>query len=75
MKQQTVVQWLAEQLLHSDDITVFQHIIKQAEEMQKKQHEKTWFDSTLQFDNSAEMTNKKLFDDYYNENYKNNINE
>lgn len=39
-------------------------------QLEKQQHENTWFDSTAQFDNAAEMTNKKTFDDYYTETYK-----
>lgn len=41
-------------------------------EIEKQQHEKTWYDSTLQFDNAAQMTNKKLFEDYYTETYRGN---
>jgi hypothetical protein len=44
-------------------------VIDKAKEMQKEQHKKTWLDSTSQFDNAAEMTFKKDFDDYYSETY------
>jgi hypothetical protein len=38
-------------------------------EMHKQEMEKIWFDSTLQFDNSAEMTHKKSFEQYYQETF------
>ena len=44
-------------------------IEEQAKEMEKKQHKKTWLDSTSQFDNAAEMTFKKDFDEHYNKTY------
>ena len=44
-------------------------IFQEALETEKQQHYKTWFDSTSQFDNSAEMTYKKSFEEYYAETY------
>ena len=41
-------------------------------EKEKEQHKETWFRSTAQFDNAAEMTYKKLFDEYYQETYNQN---
>ncbi len=43
---------------------------KQAKEMEKQQIKNAWFDSTIQFDNSAEMTYKKDFEQYYNDTFK-----
>jgi hypothetical protein len=45
-------------------------VYQQAKEMEKQQHQKTWLDSTAQFDNSAEMTYRKEFEQYYNETFK-----
>lgn len=45
------------------------HYLEQAKELEKQQHEKTWFDSTMQFANESEMINKKYFDDYYTETF------
>ena len=36
----------------------------------EQQHQETWFESTKQFDNSAEMTHKKEFKQYYNDTFK-----
>lgn len=41
-------------------------------EKEKEQHKETWFRSTAQFDNSAEITYKKLFEEHYNETYNQN---
>jgi hypothetical protein len=45
-------------------------LIEQAKEMEKEHHKQTWFESTTQFDNSAEMTYKKEFKQYYYETFK-----
>jgi hypothetical protein len=42
---------------------------------EKEQHKQTWLDSTAQFDNAAEMTYKKDFEQYYNETFNTNRNE
>jgi len=43
---------------------------REMSENHKKDMKKTWYDSTMQFDAYAEMTNKKSFDDYYEETFK-----
>jgi hypothetical protein len=48
----------------------FKEQIEQAKEMEKERHKQTWLDSTAQFDNAAEMTYKKDFEQYYNETFK-----
>lgn len=48
---------------------IFTHMEKRTRQMDEEQIKKTWFDSTLQFDNAAEMTYKKDFEQYYNETY------
>lgn len=80
-KQQTAVEWYDNEigklfdqfLMGKIKIYDFQNqrlkLEKQAKEMEKKQHKKTWLDSTSQFDNAAEMTFKKDFDEHYNETY------
>jgi len=45
------------------------YLLKEMLELEKQQHEKTWFDSTMQFANESEMINKKYFDDYYTETF------
>jgi ribosomal protein S19E (S16A) len=73
-KQQTAVDWFAIEMaeylrsMYGDGIINID-ILKQAKEMEKEQHKKTWLDSTSQFDNAAEMTFKKDFNDHYNETY------
>jgi hypothetical protein len=39
-------------------------------DLHKKELKNAWYDSTMQFDAYAEMTNKKSFDDYYQETFK-----
>lgn len=41
--------------------------IEKAKENEKQQHKQTWFESTSQFANEAEMLYKKDFEQYYNE--------
>ena len=48
---------------------------EQAKQMEKEQIKKSWFDSTLQFDNAASMVDKKEFEQYYNETYGKDSNE
>lgn len=69
---QTAVEWLYNEIKHiipNDYIEKF----NQAKEMEEEQHKNTWFYSTSQFDNSAEMKEytKKTFEQYYNEKFKN----
>jgi hypothetical protein len=65
---QTAVEWLEEQFWNNEGMLTSKKL-EQAKEMEKEQHKKTWLDSTSQFDNAAEMTFKKDFDDHYNETY------
>jgi hypothetical protein len=79
---QTAVEWQFEQFFNSfekfnnGECTFNEYlkrnleIRKQAKEMEKEQHKQTWLDSTAQFDNAAEMTYKKDFEQYYNETFK-----
>jgi hypothetical protein len=79
--QQTAVDWYAEKSIILFDnfqtgkinfkewFKQYAILLEQAKDMEREQHKKTYFDSTSQFDNSAEMTYKKSFDEYYNETY------
>ena len=72
MKKLTAIEWLLEVL--NDQQLLKNYPIKMidlAYEMEKQQMKDAWFDSTMQFDNAAEMNNKKLFDDYYDETFDN----
>jgi hypothetical protein len=70
MAQQTAVDWLFEQIPVEWTSTKYAFdAYKQAKEMEKEQHSTTWLDSTMQFDNAAEMTYKKDFEQYYNETF------
>jgi hypothetical protein len=66
----TAVEWLIDKL-GIEGIIWLQEEFEQAKEMEKEQHKQTWLDSTAQFDNAAEMTYKKDFEQYYNETFKN----
>jgi hypothetical protein len=66
---QTAVEWLIEQLNKKGFAPVVtDEEIEQAKAMEKGQHKQTWL---AQFDNAAEMTYKKDFEQYYNETFNN----
>jgi hypothetical protein len=73
MEQPTPIEWLQEVYkvtgtLKESDFNYANNWTKEntyTEEQYKAAIKKAWFDSTMQFDNSAEMTYKKSFDDYY----------
>jgi seryl-tRNA(Sec) selenium transferase len=69
----TSIEWLIEELTPSISLQqkYIDELKEQAKEMHKQEMKNAWFDSTMQFDNSAEMINKKSFDDYYQEILKN----
>jgi len=70
---QTAVEWFNDEILihlNFDQRLYLKDIFEQAKEMEEEQHQETWFESTKQFDNSAEMTYKKEFKQYYKENFK-----
>lgn len=71
----TAVEWLVCELQKADwipeDSVIMNYVIEQSKEMEKKQHYETWFESTAQFSNEAEMLYKKDFEQYYNETFKN----
>ena len=72
VKKQTAVERFAQRLqgkFGNAIIKVMQDDIDICIELEKQQIEKTWFDSTMQFDNAAEMTYKKSFEQYYTETY------
>jgi hypothetical protein len=84
MKKQTAVEQFIEQLEQQGDswenasigrmnisikIEDYLKLIEQAKAMEKEHHEQTWLDSTAQFDNAAEMTYRKEFEQYYNETF------
>jgi hypothetical protein len=71
MEKETATEWLFKQLWDEPkDKFTWNTILSKAIEMEKYQHKDTWFESTTQFDNSAEMTYKKDFEQYYNETFK-----
>lgn len=53
-------------------LTKYHNIYYDIKQMERGQIKKAWFDSTIQFDNSAEMAYKKSFEDYYQETYASN---
>jgi hypothetical protein len=74
----TAVEWLYQHLFpkqldgfSEEEWSKIDVAFEQAKEMEKEQHKQTWLDSTAQFDNAAEMTYKKDFEQYYNETFKN----
>ena len=75
MAQQTAVDWLVDEigynLLMWPNNTDYwmSGLVEKAKQMEKEQHKNTWFDSTLQFDNSAGIVFTSGFEQYYNETY------
>jgi hypothetical protein len=70
MTQQTAVDWLVQQLKTIYDIDIERlSVTDKAKQMEEEQHKNTWFDSTLQFDNSAGIVFTSGFEQYYNETY------
>jgi len=79
MKQQTAVEWLLDELMTEmgygrdmsriDNKRILDEITKEAKEMEKEQHRRTYVDSTSQFENEAYMPHIKPFEQYYNETY------
>jgi hypothetical protein len=70
---QTAVEWFNDEILihlNFDQRLYLRDILEKAKEMEEEQHQETWFESTKQFDNSAEMTYKKEFKQYYKETFK-----
>jgi exonuclease III len=77
-KQETALDWFIEKIGYQkdgewyigirEDINI-QHWVDQVRQMEKEQHKNTWFDSTLQFDNSAGIVFTSGFEQYYNETY------
>lgn len=69
---QTAVEWLVEQILHSDDKATFGHFIKQAKEMEKKQIVKSNFDGQrLHAKSITSLMMQDNAESYYSEMYKN----
>jgi hypothetical protein len=66
----TAVEWLQYQYDNCPESFLLDEDFEKAKAMEKEQHKETWFDSTKQFDNAAEMTYKKEFEQYYNETFK-----
>ena len=70
----TAVEWLEAYLKkfnHIQESLSLRKAFEQAKEMEKEQHQETWFESTKQFDNAAEMTYRKEFEQYYKETFNN----
>ena len=60
MAQQTAVEWLESEIKKIRNI-IPKSLFEQAKQMEKKQHWKTWMDSTYKYP----------FDEYYNKTYRN----
>lgn len=73
--EQTAVEWLEFEInrrgpKEDNPPQWLKELYEQAKEMEKEQHQETWFESTTQFDNAAEMTYRKEFEQYYKETFK-----
>jgi hypothetical protein len=71
MKQETAVEWLFEQL-DVVDSSISYELFKQAKEMEKQQHGKTWDTALDKYEVRAGnyMRAYEDFDEYYNETFK-----
>jgi hypothetical protein len=74
-KKETAVEYLVEQLfkIHNNTTDVKEmnskSIIEQAKQMEKEQHEETWFSSRDEDMGDEFKVEQKSFEDYYNETY------
>jgi len=72
-KKQTAVEYLVEQLesigFSINDLADYYNEVKIALEMEKEQHEETWFSSRVEDMGDEFKVEQKSFDDYYNETY------
>jgi hypothetical protein len=66
--QQTAVQWIVEQL-QAPCRGIPSHIIEQAKEMEKGQHDNTWIQSRIEYQGDDYIGKEKTFEQYYNETY------
>ena len=63
---QTAVEWLEEQMIISNFLFT-KRLFEQAKQMEKEQHEDTWFTAQVEF--GEDLNKRKYFEDYYNETY------
>ena len=76
-KQQTAVDWLYNQIkiaspemdVINTDHLFFYRLYRQAKQMEKKQHEETWFDSRIEDNGEAFIGKRVNFEQYYNQTY------
>ena len=69
-KKQTAVDYLVEQLIKQGFFKRLPIIeIQQASQMEKEQHEETWFTSRVEDMGDEFKVEQKSFEDYYNETY------
>jgi hypothetical protein len=66
MSKQTTVEWLVEQRLQGANLD---NALEQAKQMEKEQHEETWFSSRVEDMGDEFKVEQKSFEDYYNETY------
>ena len=69
---QSSIEWLVEKIQQANPSFKFDALIRQAKEMEKEQHGKTWDTALDKYEVRAGnyMRAYEDFDEYYNENYK-----
>jgi len=80
-KKKTSVDWLVDEIEKNYitnngmlDPTVVMSLKRQAKQMEKEQHEETWFSSRVEDMGDEFKVEQKSFEDYYNETYGENKN-
>jgi hypothetical protein len=68
MEKQTALDWL-EQAYWDNKGTLSQKHFDQAKQMEKEQHEETWFSSRVEDMGDEFKVEQKSFEDYYNETF------
>jgi hypothetical protein len=71
-KKETAVEWLVSKLSITFQ-TMYEDEIKQAKQMEKKQHEDTWIDSRIEIkgDGYNYIGKEKTFEEYYKQKFQN----
>lgn len=73
-KEQTAVEWIISEIVRHQmsfygTSSIPLYIIEKAKQMEKEQHEETWFSSRVEDMGDDFKVEQKSFEDYYNETY------
>jgi hypothetical protein len=64
-----IVQRETQQISQDEYVIAYNNLLNQAKQMEKEQHEETWFSSRVEDMGDEFKVEQKSFEDYYNETY------